>query len=58
MEEGRGISENILENTSQVILNFTVAGMIFPWLETAMEGTNKTENKTAARFLSLMESLR
>ena len=32
--------------------------MIFPWLDTALEETNKSQNKTAAGFLSLLESLR
>ena len=35
-----------------------LAKMIFPWLDGALEETNKCKNKTAAGFLSLMESLR
>ena len=32
--------------------------MIFPWLDTAMEQCDNVKNKTAAAFLSFMESLR
>ena len=32
--------------------------LIFPWLDEALQSTDKSRNKTAAGFLSLMESLR